>query len=204
MKGFLLFAAGAAVGTVTGAVLVRKKAMADAQQEIEEVREYYRNKKQENKKVEEPKEEKMIEEPKEEEEEEEKGEYEEITRRYVNYNKPEKEEVPQQYLQAEDEPYIIDPEEYGSLEAEGWDVTTLTYFADKVLIDDVDDVIEDVDTIVGIDNLKLFDENPDIMSMYIRNETWRTDFEILRDDWKWSDLREPDMTSSKEKKPHQL
>jgi hypothetical protein len=203
MKGFILFATGAVAGAITSAVLVKKKALADAQQEIEEVREYYRNKKQEEKKEIEKEEPKAVEAPvvEEEQEVEEKKDYEEITRQYVNYNKPNK-EVPERYLQADDEPYVIDPEEFGGMEEEGWDTMTLTYFADKVLVDDVDDVIEDPDTLVGLDNLKIFEEYPDATSVYVRNDIWRTDFEILRDDWKWSDIQEPEIV--KEKKPHQL
>lgn len=205
MKGFLLFAAGAVAGAITGAVLVKNKVMADAQQEIEEVREYYKNKKQEEKKVEQVEETKSIEEPKEEAEEEEQEEYKEITKRYVDYSNPNKAvEIPKNYMQAEDEPYVIDPEEFGGNEEEGWDVMTLTYFADKVLVDDVDDVIEDPDPVVGLENLKVFDEFPDAMSVYVRNEVWRTDFEILRDDWKWSDISDTANTPEKEKKPHQL
>ena len=76
----------------------------------------------------------------------------------------------------------------------------LTYYADGVLTDDVDEIVEQPEVVVGLDNLKIFEEFPDATCVYVRNETWRTDFEILKDDWKWSDLQEPQV----EKKPHQL
>ena len=44
MKGLFIFAAGLAVGAVAGACLVRNKALEDAKREVEEVREYYREK----------------------------------------------------------------------------------------------------------------------------------------------------------------
>ena len=44
MKGLFIFAAGLAVGALAGACLVLNKALEDAKQEVEEVREYYRNK----------------------------------------------------------------------------------------------------------------------------------------------------------------
>ena len=194
MKGLFIFAAGVVAGAVAGAYLVKDKIMADAKQEIEEVREYYKSKKESKK--EETVEEQPVEEVKEVKEEK---EYEEIVVNsgYVNYNKPEQ---IAQHSVLEDEPYSIDPEEFGDKEEEGWDTMTLTYFADGVLVDDTDEIVEQPDVVVGLDNLKIFEEFPDATCVYVRNETWRTDFEILRDDWKWSDLQEPQV----EKKPHQL
>ena len=191
MKGFFIFAAGVVAGAVAGAYLVKDKVMADAKQEIEEVREYYKSKKETKK--EETVEEQPVEEVKEEKE------YKTIVENsgYVNYNKPEQ---IAQHSVLEDEPYSIDPEEFGDKEEEGWDTMVLTYFADGVLIDDADEIVEQPDVVVGLDNLKIFEEFPDATCVYVRNETWRTDFEILRDDWKWSDLQEPQV----EKKPHQL
>ena len=191
MKGLFIFAAGVVAGAVAGAYLVKDKIMADAKQEIEEVREYYKSKKESKK--EETEEEQPVEEVKEEKE------YKTIVENsgYVNYNKPEQ---IAQHSVLEDEPYSIDPEEFGDKEDEGWDTMVLTYFADGVLIDDADEIVEQPDVVVGLDNLKIFEEFPDATCVYVRNETWRTDFEILRDDWKWSDLQEPQV----EKKPHQL
>ena len=191
MKGLFIFAAGVVAGAVAGAYLVKDKVMADAKQEIEEVREYYKSKKETKK--EETVEEQPVEEVKEEKE------YKAIVENsgYVNYNKPEQ---MAQHSVLEDEPYSIDPEEFGDKEEEGWDTMTLTYFADGVLTDDTDEVVEQPEVVVGLDNLKVFEEFPDATCVYVRNETWRTDFEILKDDWKWSDLQEPQV----EKKPHQL
>ena len=191
MKGFFIFAAGVVAGAVAGAYLVKDKIMADAKQEIEEVREYYKSKKESKK------EETVEEQPVEEVKEEKKYEEIVVNSGYVNYNKPEQ---ITQHSVLEDEPYSIDPEEFGDKEEEGWDTITLTYFADGVLIDDTDEIVEQPDVVVGLDNLKIFEEFPDATCVYVRNETWRTDFEILRDDWKWSDLQEPQV----EKKPHQL
>ena len=194
MKGFFIFAAGVVAGAVAGAYLVKDKVMADAKQEIEEVREYYKSKKETKKEeTEEVPMDRTVETKCDEKE------YEEIVVNsgYVNYNKPEQ---ITQHSVLEDEPYSIDPEEFGDKEEEGWDTMTLTYFADGVLVDDTDEIVEQPDVVVGLDNLKIFEEFPDATCVYVRNETWRTDFEILKDDWKWSDLQEPQV----EKKPHQL
>ena len=192
MKGLFIFAAGLAVGAVAGACLVRNKALEDAKQEIEEVREYYRNKHDEVKE-EEPQPE--VEAPQD------INVVKEIVKEngYTNYNKPQTVNIPQYKVYANDDPYVIDPSEFG--EEPGYDTMTLTYFADGVLVDDVDDVIEEADVVVGLENLKVFEEFG-ATAVYVRNDIYRTDYEILRDDWNYSDLKEPPF--QKEKKPHQL
>lgn len=190
MKGLFIFAAGLAVGAVAGACLVRNKALEDAKQEVEEVREYYRNKhdeaKEEEVKVEVPQDINVA---------------KEIVKEngYTNYNKPQTVNIPQYVISPNDYPYVIDPSEFG--EEPGYDTMTLTYFADGVLVDDVDDVVEEADVVVGLENLKVFEEFG-ATAVYVRNDIYRTDYEILRDDWNYSDLKEPPF--QKEKKPHQL
>ena len=195
MKGLLGFAAGLVVGAVAGIYLAKDKIMADAKQEIEEVREYYKSKK-ESKKEEVKEEQVEQEQPKEE-----KEEYKEIANNYVNYNKIEQ---PKVQTMLEDEPYIIDVDEFGMNEE--YDTMCLTYFADGVLVDDSDEVVEDPDVVVGLDNLKIFEEFG-ASAVYVRNEVWKTDFEILKDDWNWADLQETEKKMYEEmieKKPHQL
>ena len=194
MKGLFIFAAGLAVGAIAGACLVRNKALEDAKQEVEEVREYYRNKHDEVKEGE-PEVEVKVEVPQD------VDVVKEIVKEngYTNYNKPQTVNIPQYVMSPNDDPYVIDPSEFG--EEPGYDTMTLTYFADGVLVDDVDDVIEEADVVVGLENLKVFEEFG-ATAVYVRNDIYRTDYEILRDDWNYSDLKEPPF--QKEKKPHQL
>ena len=194
MKGLFIFAAGLAVGAIAGACLVRNKSLEDAKQEVEEVREYYRNKHDEVKEGE-PEVEVKVEVPQD------VDVVKEIVKEngYTNYNKPQTVNIPQYVMSPNDDPYVIDPSEFG--EEPGYDTMTLTYFADGVLVDDVDDVIEEADVVVGLENLKVFEEFG-ATAVYIRNDIYRTDYEILRDDWNYSDLKEPPF--QKEKKPHQL
>ena len=189
MKGLFIFAAGLAVGAIAGACLVRNKALEDAKQEVEEVREYYRNKHDEVKK-EEP--EVEVEVPRD------VDVVKEIVKEngYTNYNKPEQVNASQY-----DDPYVIDPSEFG--EEEGYDTMTLTYFADGVLTDDVDDVIDEPDVVVGLENLKVFEEFG-ATAVYVRNDIFKTDYEILRDDWNYSDTNLAEPPFAKGKKPHQL
>lgn len=198
MKGLLIFAAGLAVGAVAGALVVKNKVLADAKAEVEEVREYYRSKQQEKgvKEVEETKEE--VEEV--EETKEEAVKFDKNT--YVNYNKMAREYQTSKDSTFADDPYIIDPEEFG--ENPEYDTMTLTYFADGVLVDDVDDLVDEPDVVVGLENLKVLGDYG-ATSVYIRNDIYRTDYEVIKDDWNYSDIKEPVQTLPiKEKKPHQL
>ena len=202
MKGLLIFAAGLAVGAVAGAVIIKNKVLADAKAEIEEVREYYRESRG-VKEVEEVKEkveetidhiQDLIEEheikPKTEKEH---TNYSQITKMYMSKD----EHQSPMY----DDPFVIDPSEFG--ENPEYDTETLTYFADGVLVDDVDDVIEEPDIVVGLENLKIFEEIG-ATTVYVRNDIYKTDYEIIRYDWNYSDLKEPVEPPVKEKKPHQL
>lgn len=201
MKGLLIFAAGLAVGAVAGAVLVKNKVLADAKAEIDEVREYYRESR--GQKDEHVKEVKEVE----------KKEYElkdiqikdepKTEKEHTNYNQIAKMYTSKNEFQTPmyDDPFVIDPSEFG--ENPEYDTETLTYFADGVLVDDVDDVIEEPDIVVGLENLKVFEEFG-ATSVYVRNDIYKTDYEIIRDDWNYSDLKEPVEPPVKEKKPHQL
>ena len=201
MKGLLIFAAGLAVGAVAGAVIVKNKVLADAKAEIEEVREYYRESRgQKEEHVEEVKEVEKKEyelkdiqikdEPKTEKEH---TNYSQITKMYMSKD--------EHQAPMYDDPFVIDPSEFG--ENPEYDTETLTYFADGVLVDDVDDVIEEPDIVVGLENLKVFEEFG-ATTVYVRNDIYKTDYEIIRDDWNYSDLKEPVEPPVKEKKPHQL
>ena len=203
MKGLLIFAAGLAVGAVAGAVLVKNKVLADAKAEVEEVRKYYRESRGGVEEVEE--------EEKEEVKEVEKKEYElkdiqvkdEPKTGLTNYSQITKMYMSKDEFQSPmyDDPFVIDPSEFG--ENPEYDTETLTYFADGVLVDDVDDVIEEPDIVVGLENLKIFEEFG-ATTVYVRNDIYKTDYEIIRDDWNYSDLKEPVEPPVKEKKPHQL
>lgn len=75
-------------------------------------------------------------------------------------------------------PYVIPPEEFAELE--DYNVVSLTYYADGVLADESDEIIEDVDDIVGLDSLSHFGEYEDY-SVFVRNDERMSDYEILLD-----------------------
>ena len=199
MKGLLIFAAGLAVGAVAGAVIVKNKVLADAKAEIEEVRDYYRSQRGEVNREE-------VEEVKEKVEEtidrvQDMIKEHDNKKEHINYNKLVQNYNPSKNVVEYDDPFIIDPSEFG--ENDDYDTMTLTYFADGVLVDDVDDIVDEPDIVVGLENLKVFEEYG-ASSVYVRNDIYKTDYEIIRDDWNYSDLKEPVEPPVKEKKPHQL
>lgn len=81
-------------------------------------------------------------------------------------------------------PYVISPDEYGE---EDYAVVSLCYYADGVLADDWDKVIEDVENTVGEDFANHFGEYEDD-SVFVRNDELETDYEILRDTRNFSDV----------------
>lgn len=197
-KGLCIFAAGALVGAAVAAKAVREKYQQEAEEEIAEMREYYREKQQETK-TEEVKEEK----------DESTEEYKEIVKdegytNYTQYNDVKPEEKIDDDVEDEWTPSIIDPEEFG--EDPSYDTATLTYFKDGVLADEVDEVMDP--KMVGEENLKIFDEFG-ARSIYVRNDEHMIDFEIIRDEYPYSEykfynLAELNLGEDIEKKPHQL
>ena len=103
-------------------------------------------------------------------------------------------------------PYTIDPSEFGK-DGE-YDTMSCTYFADGVLVDDVDQEFEDWDLHVGRHHVDIFNEFPEATCIYVRNDLDGMDYEIIKDDWCWSDFNEkgyaPPIEEKPEKKPHQL
>lgn len=74
-------------------------------------------------------------------------------------------------------PYVISPEEFG--EFEDYEKISLTYYADGVLADDSDSVVDNVGDVVG-DALDHFGEYEDD-SVFVRCDERRCDYEILLD-----------------------
>ena len=84
-----------------------------------------------------------------------------------------------------EKPFIISPQEFGELD--NYETSTLTYYDDKVLADSGDDVIEDIDEIVGEGSLTRFGEYEED-AVFVRNDILKCDYEILRSTVKYSDL----------------
>lgn len=192
MKNLLCFAAGAAIGSVVTWKLIEKKYKDLADEEIESVIETFKNRKPRITK-DEVKEtvEKVINKWKDP-----KETVEDIVtaERYSIENEEEIDEDDESNytidVDNDDEvvtPYVITPEEFGEYNEYG--TKTLTYYADNVLTDEIDNPItsEEMVTMIGPDALDHFGEYEDD-SVYIRDETNEMDYEILKSEKMFSEI----------------
>lgn len=81
-------------------------------------------------------------------------------------------------------PYVIPPEEFG--EFEDYEKISLTYYADGILADDNDDIVDGVEDIIG-DALSHFGEYEDD-SVFVRCDERKCDYEILLDQRAFSEI----------------
>ena len=82
-------------------------------------------------------------------------------------------------------PYVIPPEQFG--DNDDYDQISLTYYADQVLADENDEIIEDVEETIGFESLTHFGEYEDD-SVFVRNDDKKCDYEILMDQRLYSDV----------------
>lgn len=100
---------------------------------------------------------------------------------YINYS----EEVKQEPMIVDKAPYVIAPEEFGDLD--DYETISLTYYADQILVDDNDQLVEDIQDVVGFESLNSFGEYEDD-SVFVRNDRLKCDYEILLDKRKYSNV----------------
>ena len=185
-KNFMMFVLGVAVGSVVTWRYVEKKYERIAQEEIDSVKEVFSKRETDvteddeviREKASNAKEKPNI------------VEYAAKLREqgYTNYSdvEPEtkKEEANEESMDI-DTPYVIQPEEVG--EIDDYEIIGLTYYADQVLTDEDDKLVEDIEDTIGFDSLSRFGEYEDD-SVFVRNDRLKCDYEILLDQRKYSDV----------------
>ena len=72
-------------------------------------------------------------------------------------------------------PYVISPAEF---DENDYDVVSYKYYTDGILTDEMDEIVEDVESTVGYESLKHFGEYEDD-SVFVRNDERQIDYEIL-------------------------
>lgn len=174
MKTVLIFAMGATIGAVVSWRMAKNKYEAIAEEDIKSVKEAFKN---------------MVEDVSKDiftengnltdKDKEFKKRYNAIinNNRYSNNDKEVKMDKKR--------PCVISPEKFG--EDDEYDTVTLYYYADGLLADDSDNLIEDIDNVIGFDSLKTFGDYEDD-AVYVRNDVTKCDYEILRDDRKYMDV----------------
>lgn len=175
MYRVIIFIGGVAVGSLVTWGLLKEKYIRQTQEEIDEVREYYRQKNQAAD---------MTVDSTGVSESDEKPDLMAYAAKiaksgytdYSNYNNTESSEPVILNDPTYKAPYIIPPEEFG-LDDE-YTMINLNYYVDDILTDDDDQIIENVDEIVGLENLKHMGEYEDD-ALHIRNENYKCEYEIL-------------------------
>lgn len=104
---------------------------------------------------------------------------------YVNmtrvYKDPENETPEAKKYRNLPKPYVIDPAELGEGYDGECDIVELTYYADGILADEIDDAIseDDIEALIGLESLEHFGEYEED-SVAVRNERLHIDYLILR------------------------
>jgi hypothetical protein len=199
MKNVLIFALGVAAGSLLTWKIVEEKYRQIANDEIESVREYYRNKNDEDldNKAEflgtEDSEEVYVT----------KSDVTELEKQLsdLGYSNEEVDDLindPDVIIEPTDDgieiwmepsgdyikPFVISPDEYGD---DGYEMKSLTYYADFVLADNEDDeIISDPESIIG-DGLKHFGEY-ESDAVHVRNKNNECDYEILKHEKTFSEI----------------
>lgn len=181
ITGVVGFIFGATIGSAATWYLVKDRYEKIAQDEIEEVRNFYRGKNDED--------------DTDDKHEADPADVNDYKKKVSNlnysvYSQAEKtkndiSEVKKEPKKYTDGPYVISPEEFG--EFDSYEQIELKYLADHILVDDDYEPIEDVDAIVGFESLNHFGDYEDD-SVFVRNDKLKCDYEILLDQRKSSDL----------------
>lgn len=181
LSGSLFFIAGAAIASFITYKVVEKKYKDIADEEIESVKAVYERKMEKmklDKNEEVKKDDVTVEEPTKEKP---NNPYSSLVNDlgYSNNEKKEKED-----MDIYKNIIVIPPEDFGEY---GYVCESLTYYADNVLTLEDDTKIDVVENFVGPNALNTFGEYEDD-SVFVRNHDMKTDFEILRDNRRYSDV----------------
>lgn len=84
-------------------------------------------------------------------------------------------------------PYTIAPDEFCE-DPDNYDTLTFTYYADGVLADEMDQPITNVAEVIGDALNHIGEYEPD--AVYVRNERLGLEYEILRDERKYSEIEQ--------------
>ena len=197
LNNVLIFAAGAAIGSVATWYFVKTKYERIAQEEIDSVKEALTGHKYVG--PQDSDEDKAVEQndtPNEQSAQDMATEMANMVQKlgYHNYSDVEptlikREDVPKKEAETStSSARVITPEEFGE---EGYKLVELTLWADNVLTDDKNKRVQDVDALIGKDNLDRFGEyEPD--ALHVRNDEKKIDFEIVRDLKRYSDFFDND------------
>lgn len=178
LKKILIFAAGAITGSLITYKMVKDSYAQIAQEEIDSVKEFYRKSAEEALSI-------LDEADKAQKDYEDgvtkdKPDIKSYSSRIKNITNESSED---EYT---DDIYVISPDDFD--EIDDYESVSLIYYSDGVLTDEMNNIIEDVEGIVGTDFSDHFGDYGEEDAVYIRNDGLKCDYEILMDDKKYSDI----------------
>lgn len=181
--GFVTFVLGAAVGSAATWYLVKKKYEQLAQEEIDSVKEQFTYKKNSEDTSTSEKDLNDIQETaKRATEKPSIADYaKELSKTgYTNYAtiSDADDEDDSIEARANKKPYLVSPEEFGEREEDGYHVISWTYYADHILADENDELVEDIEGSIGFESLNHFGDYEDD-ALFVRNDRLKADFEVL-------------------------
>lgn len=173
LNNVIIFAAGAAIGSVVTWKIVENKYRQAVNDEIESLKEEYNQRLEEKITI-------------AKSQFDDKPDIQEYVKLYGKAVNEEDEEYEIKRKKEDDGPveprdngaYIIPPESYD--ENDDYDSQELTYYADGILTDEYGTIIEDVEELVVADFASHFGEYAE-HAVYVRNEWLECDYEITRD-----------------------
>ena len=98
---------------------------------------------------------------------------------YTHYSKTKKD------TDEKESPYVIEPEEFG--EFDDYATISLTYYSDGILADDADEMIDDVEEVIGSESLDILSDED---TVYVRNDKRKCDYEVLFSEKLYSEITE--------------
>ena len=193
--GLVIFVAGAGIGSAVTWIFTKKKYSNLAKKEIDSVKEAFANRKEvfreQKNDIDDNSEQPTSQADKAAKALKKKSimdyssfsKYEELNEKYSNEKKLGKEC-----------PYVISPDEFD--EKDGYKIRSFTFYEDGVLEDDDGKIVsnKNIEKLIGIKSLGCFGEYEDD-SVFVRNDKLKTDFEILKDVRKYSEVYHQDSHS---------
>lgn len=192
MNKVLMFALGAAVGSLITWKLLEKKYKDLADEEIESVVERFKNREKEENRVWKDNPDNNVSDVSDEE----KEEYDDIVKQLeYDYSYDYSDDPDITITKMDDgsvwmgptpdriEPYIINPDEFG--DNDDYSTKTWMYYADFTVTDEEGEIVSDAQNHIGDALTDLIQSGDN--SIYVRNDNNKCDYEIIKSDMRYSD-----------------
>lgn len=194
-KGFMWFSIGALVGTVVTITVLKNKYEAILQEELDSIMQVMTRNRTKGTPCEEKKEKVIPIKNRTNESYSAEKDYEgheskvvqttdktfkKIVKEYDRVNPPLSVMAEEQSPTEEDKDiYIISEDEF-CMGKEDFDQETMMYYEDGVVLDESEDIVDDLENVIGLEAFSTFQNCPEETVIFVRNEGLSIDYEIIR------------------------